>query len=78
MVHFVSAMFETFLFVFPYPCTEEYSACGMALFKWQEKPSEENLLLSRKEVESESADKAVTKALESCASKWTVRGKYNC
>ena len=43
-------------------------------FKWQEKLSEGNSLLTRKEVES--ADKAVVSALES-ASKQTVRGKYN-
>jgi len=52
---------------------------GMALFKFfkqqQEKSSERNALLSRKEVEI--TDKTVAKALES-ASKWTVsRGKYN-
>ena len=57
MVLFVLAMFKTFLFVFPYPYTEEYSAHAMTLFKWQEKLSEENSLLSRKEVES--VDKAV-------------------
>ena len=49
----------------------------MALFKFlkrQEKPSEANSLLSRKEVKS--ADKSVAKALESVVER-TVR-KYNC